>query len=134
MTNKDLTIAFVCTLYWKLAYSQLQDPLKFDSTQFYFISMHKNFSSEKKLPCKKNKKDEISSQFAVKAFETQKPNLPNDFQKIAAKKGLVPRVAKKSHRERKYSTNSKNTSLFRPRCLKSIILPFFNLFCWGYDF
>ena len=56
--------------------------------------MHKNFSSEKKLPCKKNKKDEISSQFAVKAFETQKPNLPNDFQKIAAKKGLVPRVAK----------------------------------------
>ena len=53
MTNKDLTIAFVCTLYWKFAYSQLQDPLKFDSTQFYFISMHKNFCSEKKASLQK---------------------------------------------------------------------------------
>ena len=35
-----------------------------------------------------------------------------DFQKIAAKKGLVPRAAKKPIGEQKYSTNSQNTIFF----------------------
>ena len=97
--------------------------------------MHKNFSSEKKLPCKKNKKDEISSQFAVKAFETQKPNLPNDFQKIAAKKGLVPRVAKNLAVNVNTALTAKIHLFFAHVALSEIhYTALFNLFCWGYDF
>ena len=66
-----------------------------------------------------------------------------DFQKIAAKKGLVPRAAKKPIGEQKYSTNSQNTIffVFGPKTLylraKGAKIPktnFSSKCIWKYDF